>query len=76
MNEFSKLNRDQMRKITGGVVPTCNVGEFCYIRIDEDTNTRVIFGVCNDHYASGVSGCICQGENSNLSTSGCLTEVS
>lgn len=29
MNQFSKLSRDEMRKITGGEPPVCNVDQGC-----------------------------------------------
>lgn len=58
MNEFSKLNRDQMRKITGGTPPVCNVDTGC---IFPDPNppipfNGVLFGICQDVI---VDGCQC-----------------
>lgn len=51
MNEFSKLNRDQMRKITGGVgLPpeVCNVGGGCAATFQLNGHNTVLFGLCED----------------------------
>ena len=73
MEEFSKLNREQMRKITGGVVPVyvCNIGASCYQGLSG--GTHILMGTCTDSAAPFV-GCFCQGEGGTTRTDFCLTE--
>ena len=63
MNEFSKLNRDQMRKITGGVPPVCNTENGCafpnppdipYVGAPE--GSIILFGICEE---TVFDGCNC-----------------
>ena len=75
MNEFSKLDRDQMKNIIGGGVPpakVCNVGASCYQGLDP-TNTNAMFGVCSETSHSG-AGCFCVGENGTTRTDFCYIE--
>lgn len=76
MNEFSKLNRDQMRKITGGVgLPpeVCNVGGGCAINdpsaAPNPLHGLVLLGICND---TMFGGCLCVRENISSPTWMCL----
>ena len=79
MNEFSKLNRNEMRKITGGVAQppgVCDVNRACLMGFEDPQNhphtSRALFGICTDRSTYGNVGCICEGENGSYAYSDCL----
>ena len=64
MNQFSKLSRDEMRKITGGEPPVyvCNVGMVC-IQGTGVEGTMITNGTCTDVSTAAVpNGCACISE--------------
>ena len=75
MNEFSKLNRDEMRKITGGVPPVfvCNIDGGCAGTFYINGLPHVLFGRCTDQTTLG---CACYREDQgSFRTEQCLVEV-
>lgn len=65
MNDFSKLNRDEMRKITGGVPPVCNVDSMCFMADPSLPGNPVLYGNCEQVMNDGCQ-CVRRGVDGDL----------
>lgn len=59
MNQFSKLSRDEMRKITGGEPPVCNVDQGCAGTFYINGHPHVLMGICREDI---IGSCLCTRE--------------